>query len=198
MKPVAFAVISALALVAAGCATKGATDVTLLDGESGAPAGSVVVIDTKSLRERGVIDQANTRADAGARTVKPKKVKNDVWGWLTGGLPDPAAHFTLYFKEGTTDLTPESEPELQDLMAEITRRMGVEVQVTGHTDTLGADADNDALSLARAQQVRDMLVHKGLDLSTTRAVGRGERELLVPTPDGTREDRNRRVEVIVR
>ena len=133
-----------------------------------------------------------------ARTVKPKKVKNDVWGWLTGGLPDPAAHFTLYFKEGTTDLTPESEPELQDLMAEITRRMGVEVQVTGHTDTLGADADNDALSLARAQQVRDMLVHKGLDLSTTRAVGRGERELLVPTPDGTREDRNRRVEVIVR
>jgi outer membrane protein OmpA-like peptidoglycan-associated protein len=198
MKPASLLAVAGLALVVTGCASAGATDVTLLDGENGASAGAVVVIDTKTARERGVLDTANTRANAGARRVKAKKVKTGFWGWLTGGLPDPATHFTLYFKEGTTDLTPESEPELQKLMAEIARRSGVEVQVTGHTDTLGADADNDALSLARAQEVRDMLVHRGLDLSTTRAVGRGERELLVATPDAVREDRNRRVEVTVR
>jgi outer membrane protein OmpA-like peptidoglycan-associated protein len=198
MTPRAIGLIAALALTTAGCATQGATDVTLLDGENGASAGSVVVIDAKDFKERGVIDRANTRANASARTVKTRKVKTDFWGWLTGGLPDPAAHFTLYFKEGTTDLVAESEPELQRLMAEVAHRSGVEIQVTGHTDTLGSDLDNDALSLARAQEVRDVLVHRGLDLSTTRAVGRGERELLVATPDATREDRNRRVEVIVR
>ena len=198
MKPATLAAVAALSLMITACATAGGTDVTLLDGENGAAAGSVVVIDAKSLKERGVLDQANTHAKADARKVTAKKAKSGFWATLLGGLPDPAAHFTLYFKEGTTDLTADSEPELQKLMAEIARRQGVEVQVTGHTDTLGSDVDNDALSLARAQQVRDMLVHRGLDLSTTRAVGRGERELLVPTPDATREDRNRRVEVIVR
>jgi outer membrane protein OmpA-like peptidoglycan-associated protein len=173
--------------------------VTLLDGETGSPAGAVAVFDAKTAQERGVLDTANTRAGSDARKVKPKVIKTGRFGWLTGGLPDPAAHFTLYFREGTTDITPDSESELERLMAEITRRAGVEVQVTGHTDTLGAEPDNDALSLARAQEVRDTLVRlRGLNLSTTRTVGRGERELLVATPDDTREERNRRVEVIVR
>jgi outer membrane protein OmpA-like peptidoglycan-associated protein len=59
-------------------------------------------------------------------------------------------------------------------------------------------ASNDRLALERAQAVRDMLVQRGLQASFIRAVGRGEREPLVPTPDEQAEPRNRRVEVIVR
>jgi OmpA-OmpF porin, OOP family len=54
------------------------------------------------------------------------------------------------------------------------------------------------LSLVRAEAVRAMLMQRGIKASFVRAVGRGEREPLVPTADEQPEPRNRRVEVIVR
>ena len=70
--------------------------------------------------------------------------------------------------------------------------------MTGHTDRVGSEADNDRLSLQRAEAVRAMLIQRGINSSFLRAVGRGEREPLIPTPDEQAEPRNRRVEVIVR
>jgi outer membrane protein OmpA-like peptidoglycan-associated protein len=87
---------------------------------------------------------------------------------------------------------------LAELFAEVAKRAAVEVQVTGHTDRVGTDTDNDRLSLERAEAVRAMLIQRGIQATFIRAVGRGEREPLVPTPDEQSEPRNRRVEVIVR
>ena len=70
--------------------------------------------------------------------------------------------------------------------------------MTGHTDRVGSVADNDRLSLQRAEAVRAMLIQRGIKASFLRAVGRGEREPLIPTADEQAEPRNRRVEVIVR
>jgi outer membrane protein OmpA-like peptidoglycan-associated protein len=84
------------------------------------------------------------------------------------------------------------------LRAEIAGRPGAEVQVTGHTDTVGSDDDNDKLSLKRAEEIRDLLASKGFDRSIMTAVGRGERELKLPTGDNVSSPINRRVEVIVR
>lgn len=112
--------------------------------------------------------------------------------------PPPSLIFTLQFEEGSTDVSLESHATLAALFAEVARRQAVEVQVTGHTDRVGSVASNDRLALERAQAVRDMLIQRGLQTSFIRAVGRGEREPLVPTPDEQAEPRNRRVEVIVR
>lgn len=186
------ALVAALFLV--GCASGG---VTLLPAEPGANVGSVVVLDPRTGAERGALTAANTRTALASRvSVRPADPAR--FASLTSALPPPAAHFTLYFFEGTTRLVPGSEPELQRMFAEIAKRSGVEVQITGHTDTVGSDADNDRLSLNRAREIRDALVARGLNPAITRAVGRGERELLIPTPDNTPEERNRRVEVIVR
>lgn len=95
-------------------------------------------------------------------------------------------------------MTPESLPVLEALRAEITKRPGAEVQVTGHTDTVGNEADNDTLSLKRAEEILNFLASKGFDRSIMSAVGRGERELKVPTKDNVSSPVNRRVEVIVR
>lgn len=95
-------------------------------------------------------------------------------------------------------MTPASVPVLVALRAEIARRPGAEVQVTGHTDTVGSDADNDVLSLRRAREILNLLASKGFDRSIMTAVGRGERELKVPTADNVSNPANRRVEVIVR
>jgi outer membrane protein OmpA-like peptidoglycan-associated protein len=113
-------------------------------------------------------------------------------------MPPPPRSYTLYFVEGTTDLTPESRPVLDELKAEIARRPGVDVEVTGHTDTVGSTEDNDALSQRRAQEILNLLTTVGIDRSLMAAVGRGERELRVPTMDNVENPLNRRVEILVR
>jgi outer membrane protein OmpA-like peptidoglycan-associated protein len=70
--------------------------------------------------------------------------------------------------------------------------------VIGHTDRVGADDANDALSLQRAQTMREAMLGLGIPPARIRAAGRGEREPLVPTADGVEEPRNRRVEINVR
>jgi OmpA-OmpF porin, OOP family len=116
---------------------------------------------------------------------------------LAAQPPKPIS-FILYFEEGSTKVMADSQATLEALFAEVGRRQAVEVQVTGHTDRVGSMADNDRLSLARAQAVQNMLTQLGLRSDFIRAVGRGEREPLMPTPDEQPEPRNRRVEVIVR
>ena len=113
-------------------------------------------------------------------------------------LPPPAQSFALYFEQGSTRLTSSSRQNLEALRAEIARRPGAEVDVTGHTDTVGSAEDNDTLSLQRAQDVLGILASEGIDRSVMTAVGRGERELREPTADGVGSAINRRVEAIVR
>jgi len=46
--------------------------------------------------------------------------------------------------------------------------------------------------------VRQMFADRGFPASRIQAIGRGERNLLVPTPDEVAEPRNRRVTIEVR
>ena len=196
MKPSAFAICLTVAL--AGCAHP---SMVLLPDEDGGH-GQVAILESGGKTTDTVVSEANSRASLGAsqpsvkalgaRGLKPQEAA------LVGDLPPPAKSFTLYFLEGTTEVTPESLPVLDELRAEIAKRPGAEVQVTGHTDTVGSDADNDALSQKRAEEILNWLVSRGFDRSIMSAVGRGERELKEPTADNVGSPANRRVEVIVR
>jgi OmpA-OmpF porin, OOP family len=117
---------------------------------------------------------------------------------LFTAMPPKASKYVLNFLPGGTNLTPESEAQLPALLADVTQRAGADLVVTGHTDTTGALVANDELSLKRAQVVAQLLVSKGAAESRIEAVGRGKRELLVPTADEVDEPKNRRVEIIVR
>ena len=71
------------------------------------------------------------------------------------------------------------------------------VIAVGHTDSVGSEAYNNRLSLARAESVKAYLVSKGVDVKRVRAVGKGEGQ---PVADNaTKEGRaqNRRVDVEV-
>lgn len=50
------------------------------------------------------------------------------------------------------------------------------VKIVGHTDKLGSEKYNQALSERRANQVRDYIISKGIDGSRLIAVGKGESE----------------------
>ena len=109
-----------------------------------------------------------------------------------------AAHFTLYFAENSHELTEESKADFESVFADLKQRKVVDVVVVGHTDAVGTDAFNDELARKRADVIRSALIGRGVAPTDVVAIGRGKRELLVPTPDGVAEPRNRRVEIVVR
>ena len=117
---------------------------------------------------------------------------------LYASMPPRATKYVLNFLPGGTTLTPESQAQLPKILEDATSRSGADMVVTGHTDSTGALAANDTLSLSRAKVVTQLLVDKGVAASRVEAVGRGKRELLVPTADEVDEPQNRRVEIIVR
>ena len=195
MRPVRLA---AACLLLGGCAT---SSLVLLPDDEG-HQGSVAVLETGGKPTEAVISQGNSRTKLGDANVAPrplgeKGLKPDEAALLST-LPPPAKSFTLYFDEGTVTPTAESQTVLTALRAEIASRSGPQVEVTGHTDTVGSDEDNDRLSMQRAEEVLNWLAGQGFDRSLMSATGRGERELREPSLDNFSSATNRRVEIIVR
>jgi OOP family OmpA-OmpF porin len=112
--------------------------------------------------------------------------------------PPPEQRFVLQFETGTSRLTADSQAQLPAILAQAIARTGGEMVVVGHTDRVGAPKANDALSLQRAQVVRELLIAQGFKPELVEAAGRGEREPVVPTEPNVDEPRNRRAEIIVR
>jgi outer membrane protein OmpA-like peptidoglycan-associated protein len=176
--------------------------VLLLPGADGqASSGAVAILSAKG-DTRAVINQAYADASIGSDSVEQNisdaATVEKKYGALIKALPLPPKPFVLYFREGTTNLTEKSLLALENMFAEIKARPGADVQVIGHTSTLGSARRNDELSLQRATRIKKLLELRGLEEAMVRAAGRGERELLVKTKDGVRNARNRRVEILVR
>jgi outer membrane protein OmpA-like peptidoglycan-associated protein len=187
-------------LLVAACSTPG-TRVVLLPQADGKPSAVVVTTEDGA----GTLSEPFQRATAakgahGAPVIDkadPERVKADN-KTLFDLLPPPVQQFTVYFDVGGTALTPASRAALNDALAAALARPGGEIVVTGHTDTVGTLARNDELSLSRANEIRQTFLERGFPPSRLEAVGRGERELAVPTADDVPEPRNRRVTIEVR
>jgi OmpA-OmpF porin, OOP family len=192
-----------LALLLAGCSTPG-TRVVLLPQEGGAPS-AVVVRAKAGPGAEAVVSQPYQRATAASGAgdaprldqADPAKVQAEHRPLFDMAPPKPQ-RYTLYFDAGGAVLTAESQLVLEEALAAALARSGGDVVITGHTDTVGSGASNDALSIQRAQQVREMLAGRQFPVERIEAAGRGERELAVPTADEVDEPRNRRVTVEVR
>lgn len=190
--------LAAACLLLGGCAT---SSLVLLPDDEG-HQGAVAVLEANGQPTEAVINQGNSRtklgdANAASKPLGEKGLKPEEAALLTT-LPPPAKSFTLYFDQGTTTPTAESQSVLTALRAEIASRSGPQVEVTGHTDTVGSEEDNDRLSIQRAEEVLNWLVSQGFDRSQMLASGRGERDLKEPSIDNFSSATNRRVEVIVR
>jgi outer membrane protein OmpA-like peptidoglycan-associated protein len=195
---VRLALLLAGGLLASACAT---SSLVLLPDDGGGQ-GSVAVLEAGGQPADAVIAAGNSRTKLGDATpaTKPlggKGLRKEEAALLTS-LPPPAKSFTLYFQQGTTTLVPDSVNVLAALRQEIAARSGPEVEVTGHTDTVGSQEDNDRLSVSRAEEVMNWLAGQGFDRSVMSAVGRGEREPKLATADNVDSAANRRVEVLVR
>jgi outer membrane protein OmpA-like peptidoglycan-associated protein len=127
----------------------------------------------------------------------PQEVQSR-YGSALAAQPLPPAQFTLFFIEAKDEFTDESKKIVDGVFTEIAKRPIPDVIVIGHTDSVGSDAANDVLSRQRAEVVRAAFIARGLSADKVVTIGRGKRDLAVPTGDGVAEPRNRRVEILVR
>jgi len=121
-------------------------------------------------------------------------------------VPPPqryAVSSDVLFDFGRANLRPAASDSLRSTLAHIQAAYPYPyIRVEGHTDSIGSDAANDALSLRRAEAVRSWLVKAGVPSAMIQTQGMGRRQPVAPNtdPDG-RDDpggraRNRRVELV--
>jgi hypothetical protein len=104
---------------------------------------------------------------------------------------------TVYFGTGSSTLSPESMATIQQVAANYKTTANATVTLTGHTDTVGSQDLNTALSQRRADAVRNALVREGVPAAAITAGGQGEASLPVQTADNVDERRNRSVDITV-
>jgi outer membrane protein OmpA-like peptidoglycan-associated protein len=165
--------------------------------------GYAGVLEIKSSAGEATLDQPYSAADVYADgEIKTKVLDSEFvskqYGVILSALPPRPISFTLYFIADSDELTPESTPVMQQIKAELSHRPYPEITVIGHTDTVGVAAYNDALSLKRAETVRQMLLKAGISAILIDVAGRGSRDLIIQTKEGVSEPLNRRVEINVR
>jgi outer membrane protein OmpA-like peptidoglycan-associated protein len=127
------------------------------------------------------------------------------WGAPPPGMVPPAPpappgqvqSFIVFFDFDRATLTSTAVQTIQQAAAQAKSGQVARLTVTGHADRSGSDAYNMALSLRRANAVKNQLVRDGIAASSIAIIGRGESQPLVPTADGVREPQNRRVEIVL-
>ena len=98
----------------------------------------------------------------------------------------------VYFPFDQYVLTPEAQTVVQQAAQYASDGHATKVTVVGHTDTSGSTKYNLKLSERRAKAVADALVGLGIQQSELTVDWKGEGDLAVATPDGTKEPLNRR------
>ena len=100
----------------------------------------------------------------------------------------------IFFETNKFDLLPESRTELGQLITFLKENPGVSIEIAGHTDNVGDDTSNQALSESRAMTVFDYLVLNKVPSSKLSFKGYGESKPL--NDNSTEENRknNRRTE----
>ena len=104
----------------------------------------------------------------------------------------------VLFHFDSTDLVECSVASLHSLRAHLDAHPEILVlEIEGHADGSGSDAHNDALSLERAEAIRDWLVARGVASERLRVSARGESDPAEPNDADTGRAQNRRARFLV-
>jgi OmpA-OmpF porin, OOP family len=166
------------------------------------PDGSSGAVTIEDGQKSVLLDQPYAAGEVSGGVAKQVPIDQaqvqQIFGNALAAQPVLPKHFVLYFKNDSDVLTPESQVQYQSVFEDIKQRPVYEVEVIGHTDTMGKVPYNQKLSMSRAEMIRDRLVKDGLNPKSISVAGRGQLDLAVKTGDQVSEPKNRRVEITVR
>jgi outer membrane protein OmpA-like peptidoglycan-associated protein len=104
----------------------------------------------------------------------------------------------IYFDFGTSNLTSESEFNLNRLYQTLIANPEMKIEIGGHTDNIGSAQSNLRISQSRANAVKIWLLKKGIAEQRLVAKGYGESQPLASNDDEINgRELNRRIEIIV-
>jgi OOP family OmpA-OmpF porin len=102
-----------------------------------------------------------------------------------------------FFDFDKSVLKPEAKAKLDDL---VSKTGGVNLEViiaVGHTDSIGTEKYNQALSVRRSEAVKAYLVGKGVEKNRVYTEGKGEKQPVADNKTAEGRAKNRRVEIEV-
>jgi len=103
----------------------------------------------------------------------------------------------VFFETGSYDLKKESEPELNRLVALLEDNPKLNIEISGHTDSIGSVSANQALSTSRAKAVYNYLLSKGISSLQLRYKGYGESKPIADNSTAKGRAINRRTEFTI-
>jgi outer membrane protein OmpA-like peptidoglycan-associated protein len=170
-----------------------------------APDGKVgaIALTSGSTAQTQVLSSAYAALDvqsSGAMSTRQEDAASvqAKYGALLQATPKRPESFVIYFDtNSSTQVTAASQAAIQGLMTTVSAWPAAEINIIGHTDTVGSQEVNEKLGLERAKSVAALLLSSGLNMQLETS-SRGKRELLVPTNDNVANEQNRRVEINLR
>ncbi|WP_163575886.1 OmpA family protein [Halomonas faecis] len=116
--------------------------------------------------------------------------------------PEPEPEFEtvtlssdVNFAFDSAELRPAAEVTLDEVAETLYENTEINVNIAGHTDSIGSAEYNRDLSQRRADSVKDYLVSQGIDASRMRTMGYGEERPVATNETDAGRAQNRRVEI---
>jgi outer membrane protein OmpA-like peptidoglycan-associated protein len=109
-------------------------------------------------------------------------------------------YFTLnniHFASNQSVFLKSSYTELKDLVEYLNLKNNLRIEIQGHTDSDGSEAANMALSIKRANAIKNYLVKNGITAVRLKTVGYGEQRPVADNSTAQGKQKNRRTEVRV-
>jgi len=103
----------------------------------------------------------------------------------------------LLFDFDSDRVKADAATNLKNLASSLSKYPNSSLLIVGHTDAVGSDSYNQALSERRAQSTAMYLASQGVAASRLQTVGRGETEPVAPNDTDANMQKNRRVEVAI-
>ena len=103
----------------------------------------------------------------------------------------------VLFDFDKSNIKPEAGAILDRLVAFMNENKDKRASLSGHTDSVGTDAYNQALSERRVNSVRDYVVKKGVNSERVSGQGFGESKPIADNKTAEGRSKNRRVEIKV-
>lgn len=136
--------------------------------------------------------RAKAEAEARERARAEQRIREETA--FVAGYKDVAYFETAKDMPIFGQLNEDSWTNLKNIMD---KHPEIKVTITGHTDNVGSAASNMRLSQNRANNIKKMLVEKGIPADRITTVGKGETEPIESnnTPEG--RAKNRRIEITI-
>jgi outer membrane protein OmpA-like peptidoglycan-associated protein len=103
----------------------------------------------------------------------------------------------LLFETGKADLKESNKADLQKFSATLKEYANTDLVIVGHTDNVGSESSNQALSEKRAASVSNYLASLGVAYNRLRTEGKGELQPVASNDSENDRMQNRRVEIAI-